>query len=82
MAKKLNTTHGIIGLVLGIITGIAGTAYSMGADKQRAEDSIAANSTAIKLIETKFDKLTDEMHKQSLVLVQMKTILERIDPED
>lgn len=38
MTKKQNTIYGIMGLVLGVFGGIAGTAFSMGADRQRVND--------------------------------------------
>ena len=38
MTKKQSTFYGFCVLIIGIITGIAGTAYSMGEDKQRIND--------------------------------------------
>ena len=40
MTKKQHTLYGGIGLVLGVIGGIAGTAFSMGEEQQRVRGQI------------------------------------------
>lgn len=47
MTKKQNTFYGIIGLILGIIGGIAGTAFTMGAERQNIKNSLAINAANI-----------------------------------
>ena len=44
MTKKQQAIGGILGLVIGIIGGVAGTAYAFGADKQRLNDTLAAHA--------------------------------------
>ncbi len=44
MTKKQQAIGSILGLVIGIIGGVAGTAYAMGADKQRVNDTLAAHA--------------------------------------
>jgi len=61
VAKKQITIVGAIGLVMGIIGGIAGTAFSMGADQQRINDAIIRNSAEIQVI-----KDVDSAHEISV----------------
>jgi hypothetical protein len=42
VTKKQNTLYGAIGLFLGIVSGISGTAFSMGAEQQRIKSKIMA----------------------------------------
>lgn len=42
MTKKQSTLYGICALFLGLIGGVAGTAYALGADKQRIDDTLTA----------------------------------------
>jgi len=44
MTNKQQAIGSILGLVIGIIGGVAGTAYAMGADKQRVNDTLAAHA--------------------------------------
>ncbi len=44
MTKKQNTAYGICALFLGLIGGVAGTAYALGADKQRVNDTLAQHA--------------------------------------
>lgn len=46
--KKQNTAYGVIGIILGIIGGIAGTAFAMGADKQKVHDTLITHTAKIK----------------------------------
>lgn len=50
MTKKLNTLYGICVLFIGIIGGIAGTAYALGADKQRINDTLSQHERTILLM--------------------------------
>lgn len=44
MTKNQQAIGSILGLIIGIIGGVAGTAYAMGADKQRVNDTLAAHA--------------------------------------
>lgn len=60
MTRKQNTLHGAIGLILGILGGVAGTAFSMGADKQRINGTLVRHS--VEMIAMKVD---DEAHEKA-----------------
>ena len=53
MTKKQNTIYGVIGLLIGVVGGIAGTAFSMGADRQKLQDSIIHTGARITAMEDK-----------------------------
>jgi len=57
VTKKQNTIYGVVGLVLGIVGGIAGTAFSMGAEQQYFKDKIVA-------IETHQNEHTEQVEKE------------------
>lgn len=59
--RKHNTTYGILGLVIGIIGGIAGTAFSLGADKQRINGVLSRHTADIKNF-----KIDDERHEKTV----------------
>lgn len=44
MTKKQQAVCGVLGLIIGIISGVAGTAYALGADKQRINDTLAQHT--------------------------------------
>lgn len=44
MTKRRHTIYGIIVLLIGVFGGIVGTAFSMGADKQRVNDILAQHT--------------------------------------
>ena len=56
MTKKQNTMYVIIGLILGIVGGIAGTSFSMGAERQRVSDLLDQHTSQI----IKLDKVDKE----------------------
>lgn len=58
MTKKQQTIGSILGLIIGIICGVAGTAYAMGADKQRVNDTLAAH--ALTMITLQNDDVSHE----------------------
>lgn len=60
MTKKQPTIYGIAGLVLGIVGGIAGTAFSMGADKQRINDTLVRHTTEMVAL-----RIDDEAHEKA-----------------
>jgi len=51
VTKKQQTFYGIIGLILGIFGGTIGTSFSMGAEKQKINDSIIAANLRITAIQ-------------------------------
>lgn len=58
MTKKQNTAYGICALFLGLIGGVAGTAFALGADKQRVNDTLAAH--ALTMITLQNDDVSHE----------------------
>lgn len=58
MVKKYPAITGLIGIAIGVIGGIAGTAYSMGADRQIIENLLAIHDSKIATI-----KLQQQIHK-------------------
>lgn len=58
--KRQNTAYGFAGIILGIIGGIAGTAFSMGADKQRINDILVRHTAEMKAM-----KVDDEAHEKA-----------------
>jgi len=67
MTKRQNTVYGAIGLLIGIVGGIAGTAFSMGAEKQRLQDTLVATNARITTVKEKQDiyeaQITREMDR-------------------
>lgn len=63
--KKQNTVYGAAGVILGIIGGIAGTAFSMGANKQRVNDILVTHTTKIAAMEVD-DKVHEEATQKQL----------------
>ena len=53
MTKKQNTFYAIIGLIIGVIGGIAGTAFSMGAEQQKIKDQLIATNINISHLKSK-----------------------------
>ncbi len=53
MAKNRNKHNGIFGIMGGLIIGIAGTAFSMGADRQRIDDALSTHTSNIAAMKTK-----------------------------
>lgn len=51
MVKKHQAITGFISLIIGIVGGVAGTAYAMGADRQNIENLLAAHNTKIATLE-------------------------------
>ncbi len=62
MNKRQSTIYGAIGLILGVIGGIAGTAFSMGADKQRINDTLIRHTA--EMIAMKEDDKVHEITTQ------------------
>ncbi len=60
MTRKQNTFYGIVVLLLGIIGGISGTAFSMGADRQRINDTLTRHTTQMAAM-----KIDDKAHEET-----------------
>ncbi len=60
MVKKQRTIYSACGLIVGIVAGIAGTAFSLVAEKQRINDTLTRHST--EMIAMKAD---DEAHEKT-----------------
>lgn len=56
MTKKQNTLYGIAVLALGVIGGIAGTAFSMGKDTQRINGLLIQHTFKMKALENSSKK--------------------------
>lgn len=61
MTKKQHTACGIVALIIGIIGGIYGTAFSMGASKQRIDDMF--NKYTVEIVALKED---DKVHEKAI----------------
>lgn len=61
MTKKQNTLYAIVGLFIGTVGGIAGTAYAVGADRQKVNDTISQHSRRINNIEKEGQKELDRL---------------------
>ena len=64
MTKKQHTLYGVIGLVIGIFGGALGTAFSMGAEKQRVQDAITATNVRITSMDEKQDAHEMDVEKE------------------
>jgi hypothetical protein len=92
MTKKQHTIYGVGGLIIGIIGGIAGTAFSLGADRQRINDTIIRHTTEITNIEKTVDiKITDIQGSIANITIMigdlrtdvqvLKALMERIEKD-
>ncbi len=61
MTKKQQAIGGILGLFIGIIGGVAGTAYALGADRQRVDDTLAAHALTMATMQSE-----DVSHKEAI----------------
>lgn len=84
MTKKQQAIGSILGLIIGVLGGVAGTAYAMGADKQRVDATLAAHALAMitlqndntshkKAIQQKLDRFT-EIITSPITLLQSSII--------
>jgi len=72
MTRK-NTVWGAICLFIGLLGGIVGTAFSMGAEKQRVNDALIVNTTKIESVEASVDK---EMDRYATIMSSQITTLQ------
>lgn len=61
MTSKHRTFYGIVCLIVGIIGGTAGTAFSLGADKQRVNDLLVTHTKEMVAM-----KVADDAHEKSV----------------
>lgn len=80
MTNKQQTMYGIGGLIVGIIGGIAGTAFSMGADKQRVKDTLTrhtAEMVAMQADDEAHEKATQkELDRFAEIIASQMTLLQ------
>lgn len=80
MTKKQNTLCGVAGLIIGIIGGVAGTAFSMGAEKQKFQNALNTNNSQIMAIrEQQIDHKADvgkEMDRYTSIVAGQITQLQ------
>jgi len=80
MTKKQQTAYGMIGLVIGIISGIAGTAFSMGAERQHVRDALIKHTSdidSIKLANSNYaDNTEKEMNRYAKIIAAHMTQLQ------
>lgn len=83
MTKKQSTFYCVIGLILGVVGGIAGTAFSMGAEQQRIKSALDTHNSAIAVM--KADDIQHEASVQKemnryvdIITVQMTYLQESI----
>lgn len=72
MTKKQSTFYCIVGLILGAVGGIAGTAFSMGAEQQRIKSALDTHTAAIAVIEA------DDIQHEASVQKEMDRYVEII----
>ncbi len=77
MIKKRHTIYCIGGLILGTVGGIAGTAFSMGADKQRINDTLIRHTTemvALRTDDAAHEKATQqELDRFTIIISEQMT---------
>lgn len=61
MTKKQQVIVSVVGLIIGILGGVAGTAYALGADKQRIDDTLIRH--ALTMIDMKDN---EKAHKKAI----------------
>lgn len=83
--KRKYTICGIGGLILGIMGGIAGTAFSLGADKQRINDTLIQHTSEITTIKTEIQNsilyLTDAVNNLRTDVQVLKALMERMEQD-
>lgn len=82
MTKK-QAACSFLGLIIGVVGGVAGTAYSMGAERQRINDTLIQNTTEIASVDKEMDRyatilaaqITD-LHKSIRELTSLVSVLQ------
>lgn len=77
MTKKQHTLYSIAILIVGFIGGVAGTAFSMGAEKQRINDTLLRHTTEIATLVAS-EKSNEKVTQQKLDHFT-ETIVNQID---
>jgi len=76
--KKHGTVCGIIGLIIGIVGGIAGTAYSMGVERQRINDTLITNKTKIEAVDLEMGRYAGIMVSHITVISALQTSIHEL----
>lgn len=61
VTKKEKWIVGVAGTLMGLFSGVAGTAYALGIDKQKINDRIQSNSCSIDELKEKHNKDVQEI---------------------
>lgn len=64
MTKKQQVIVAALGMVIGIVSGIAGTAFAMGAEQQRIKDDLISKGVQIQAMEEAQDKHANNIAKE------------------
>jgi uncharacterized protein (UPF0333 family) len=79
--KKQHTLYGLLVLIIGTISGIAGTAFTMGAERQRISSALITNEAKItehkEYTERELDRYTEIIITQIAQLQNSVSILNR-----
>lgn len=83
MTKKYHTFYGIGGLIVGVIGGIAGAAFSMGAEQQHIKESLIKSAESIETMKTNNTKHETLVQKEmdrygEIITVQMTSLYDGI----
>lgn len=74
MTKKQNAFWGTIGLIIGIIGGVAGTSFTLGAEKQHINDQFARYQRDIIVLqddnEDHEQTIREEMDRYTIIMSQ------------
>ena len=80
MLKKQQTACGIIGLIIGILSGIAGTAFAMGEKNQRINDTLVRHSAemvSLRTDDTAHEEATQkELDRLAIIISAQMTVLQ------
>ena len=81
MTKKRHTLYGFLVLIIGTISGVAGTAFTMGAERQRISNALITNEAKItehkEYVEKELDRYAEIIITQIAQLQNGMSILNR-----
>jgi len=61
MTKKEKFLSSAVGILFGLVGGIAGASFAIGVDKQKTDDALSANSAAITKVEITTNKYFEQL---------------------
>lgn len=64
VTKKQQTLCGALVMFLGILGGVVGTAFSMGAEQQRIKDALTTNDTEIAAMKVRQNEYKENLQKE------------------